>query len=71
MDFDLRKDYHDHYIAELTEEIVEPTEENAELIDLQGSKKCIGRSVHSSSWKKSVSLETELDEGEYVVHVSS
>ncbi|KAL1671772.1 hypothetical protein EV122DRAFT_225971 [Schizophyllum commune] len=37
----------------------------------KGSKKCIGRSVHSSSWKKSVSLETELDEGEYVVHVSS
>ncbi|KAI5894576.1 cysteine proteinase [Schizophyllum commune H4-8] len=36
----------------------------------RGSKKCIGRSVHSSSWKKSVSLETELDEGEYVVHVS-
>ncbi|KAL1750460.1 hypothetical protein FB107DRAFT_223853 [Schizophyllum commune] len=36
----------------------------------KGSKKCIGRSVHSSSWKKSVSLETELNEGEYVVHVS-
>ncbi|TRM58121.1 hypothetical protein BD626DRAFT_189990 [Schizophyllum amplum] len=39
------------------------------LLFKKGSRKCVGRSVHTAGWKKSVSLEIELDAGDYVVHV--